>query len=157
MPAASEPGGSLTLPARFRPLGIRLAAVGLGLALAAVLTAIWFGFSPETRAAFTVLQRLTLLGFGIAMVLVGYALGRSRVDAREDGLLAVNGFRSHFHPWEQIARITLRDGAPWSLLELTDGTTAPAMGIQGSDGRRAVEQVKRLRAIQSAMAARRGD
>lgn len=157
MPAGSEPGGTVALPARFRPLGIRLAAVGLGVALAVVLVAIWYAFSAETRAAFTGLQRLTLVGFGVAMVLVGYALGRSRVDAREDGLLAVNGFRSHFYPWEQVARITLRDGAPWSLLELTDGTTAPAMGIQGSDGRRAVEQVKRLRAIQRSVGSRPGD
>ena len=157
MPAASEPTAPVRLPARFRPFGIRVAAVALGLALAAVLAAIWFAFTPETRAAFTPLQRVTLVGFGVTMVLIGYALGRSRVDAREDGLLAVNGFRSHFYPWERISRITLRDGAPWSLLELSDGTTAPAMGIQGSDGRRAVEQVKRLRAIQRAVGSRPGD
>lgn len=157
MPAASDAGGQVALPATFRPLGIRVAVVVLGLALAGVLAAIWFAFTPETRDAFTLLQRLTLVGFGVAMALVGYALGRSRVEAREDGLLAVNGFRSHFYPWAQVSRITLRDGAPWSLLELSDGSTAPAMGIQGSDGRRAVEQVKRLRAIQSAVTARPGD
>jgi hypothetical protein len=136
--------------ARFRPLGIRWAAIALGLALLAVVIAIWIAFPQETRDKFTLLQRLTLLGFGAVTVLAGYAMGRCRVDAREDGLLVVNGFRSRLYPWDSIARVTLRHGGPWAIIELKDGTTASAMGIQGSDGTRAVTQVKRVRAIMSA-------
>lgn len=147
MPAASEDRVD-TLPMTFRPLGVRIAVIALGLGLVAVTAVIWFAFPQATRDAFTVLQRLTVLGFGLAYATMGHALGRCRVDAREDGLLVVNGYRSHHYRWGEVDRITLRDGAPWSLLELADGSTVPAMGIQGSDGNRAVQQVKRLRAIQ---------
>jgi hypothetical protein len=151
MPAASErpgaaPSGGAVLE-RFRPLGIRWAAIALGLALLAVVIAIWVAFPVETREKFTFLQLATLFGFGAATALTGYAMGRCRVDAREDGLLVVNGFRARHYRWGEISRITLRHGGPWAILELQDGTTASAMGIQGSDGTPAVTQVKRLRAI----------
>lgn len=147
MPAASD-APATTLPVTFRPLGVRVAVVVLGLGLVAVTATIWFAFPERTRDAFTVLQQLTVLGFGLAYAVMGHAMGRCRIDARGDGLLVVNGYRSHFYPWARISRITLRNGAPWGLIELTDGTTAPAMGIQGSDGARAVRHVKQLRAIQ---------
>jgi hypothetical protein len=147
MPAASDtPAGSALLE-RFRPLGIRIAAVGLGVVLFGVSAAVWFSFGEETRDKFTVLQRLTLVAFGLAAAVAGYAMGRSRIDAREDGLLVVNGFRSHHYPWPAVVGATLRAGGPWAIVELDDGSTAAAMGIQGSDGNRAVGQVRRLRAV----------
>ncbi|HEU4512896.1 MAG TPA: PH domain-containing protein [Nocardioidaceae bacterium] len=151
-PSSAASGGMLL--ERFRPLGIRWAAIALGLSLLAVVIAIWVAFPAETREKFTFLQLLTLFGFAVATALAGYAMGRCRVDALEDGLLVVNGFRARHYPWAQISRITLRHGAPWAILELKDGTTASAMGIQGSDGTRAVTQVKRLRGIMSAQTSR---
>ena len=147
MPAGSDAASGISLPERFRPLGIRVAGLVFGLMLFGVSAVIWFAFGEETRDKFTFLQRLTLVGFGLIAALAGYVLGRSRVDARDDGLLVVNGFRNHHYPWDQVAGVTLRMGAPWALVELADGETAVAMGIQGSDGDRAVRQVKRLRVI----------
>jgi hypothetical protein len=146
MPAGSDATGT-TVPVRFRPLGVRIAAVILGAMLFLVSAVIWFAFPESVRDAFTILQRLTLLGFGLVALAALHALGRSRVDAREDGLLAVNGYRTHQYAWNDVAGVTLRAGGPWAILELADGTTAGAMGIQGSDGSRAVSQVKRLRVI----------
>jgi hypothetical protein len=97
------------------------------------------------RDQFTMFQRLTVLAFGVAAGAAIYALARSRVDVRDDGLLAVNGYRSHLYAWDKVAGVTLRAGGPWAILELSDGSTASAMGIQGSDGSRAVAQVKQLR------------
>lgn len=147
MPAGSDASSGISLPERFRPLGVRVAAWGFGLLLFGTSALIWFAFGEETRDKFTLLQRLTLVGFGLAAAFAGYAMGRSRVDARDDGLLVVNGFRNHLYAWDQVAGVTLRMGAPWALIELADGETAVAMGIQGSDGDRAVRQVKRLRVI----------
>lgn len=153
MPAASEPATGGRLPVTFRPVGIRVAAVVLGVLLFAVTAVVWLAFPEEVRDAFTFLQRLTVIGFGLAAAFAGYAMGRSRIEAREDGLLVVNGLRSHHYRWGEVDRVTLRAGGPWAILELTDGTTAPAMGIQGSDGARAVAQVKQLRAIMRDLAA----
>jgi hypothetical protein len=140
------------MPAVFRPIGIRIASVVLGALLFGVVAVIWLAFPAHVRDAFTFLQRLTVLLFGLMAVLAGYALGRSRVEAREEGLLTVNGFKKRLHPWDSVARVTLRAGGPWAIIELTDGSVASAMGIQGSDGERAVEQVKQLRRIMRARA-----
>lgn len=147
MPAGSEAPTGSTLLLRVRPFGIRIAGIVLGLVLFAVCAAVWFAFGEETREKFTFLQRLTLVGFGVAASAAGYALGRSRVDAREDGLLVVNGFHQRHYPWVDVAGVTLRAGGPWAIVELVDGSTVSAMGIQGSDGDRAVAGVKRLRGV----------
>lgn len=166
MPAASEPrpedprtgpgapGGSAhdanahePLPATFRPLGVRIAVAVLGVVLFGVLAAIWFAFPESVREQFTLFQRLTLVVFGLAIAAAGFALARSRVVAREDGLFLVNGYRQHLYPWAEVSGVVLRAGAPWAIVELSGGETTAAMGIQGSDGNRAVGQVRRLRAI----------
>ena len=49
--------------------------------------------------------------------------------------------------------MSLRPGSPWAVLDLNDGTTRSAMGIQGSDGSRAVRQARQLRALVEAHAA----
>ncbi len=144
MPAGSDPE---PLPVTFRPFGVRIAVLVLGVLLVAVCAVIWLAFPQHVRDQFTFLQRLTLIAFGLAAATGGYALARSRVEARAEGLVAVNGYRSHTYSWDQVAGVTLRAGGPWAILELADGSTASAMGIQGSDGARAVAQVKQLREI----------
>jgi hypothetical protein len=144
-----------SLPVTFRPLGVRIAVVVLGVLLLAVVAVIWLAFPQSVRDQFTTFQRLTLVAFGLAALAAGYALARSRVEAREDGLLLVNGYRARLHPWGDVAKVSLRPGAPWATVDLADGETAAAMGIQGSDGRRAVAQVGRLRAILAGHAGRR--
>ena len=147
MPAASDAAGAAELPVTFRPLGVRMAVILFGVMLVGVCAVIWFAFPPDVRARFDIFQRLTLVAIGLAMGAGGYALGRCRVEARSDGLVVVNGFRSRAYPWSDVAGVALRPGAPWAVLELADGSTRAAMGIQGSDGARASAQVQRLRSI----------
>ena len=131
----------------FRPLGVRIAVLVLGLLLLGVGAAIWFAFPQEVRGQFTTFQRLTVLAFVVAYAAAGYAMARSRVEARTDGLHVVNGYRSTTYAWEQVDGIALKAGGPWAVLELADGSTVPAMGIQGSDGARAVTQARQLRRL----------
>ncbi len=155
MPPTTPPTApGAQLPVTFRPLGVRIAALVLGLLLLAVVVAIWVAFPASVREDFSTFQRLTIVVFGIGACAAGFALSRSRVVAREDGLLTVNGYRSHLYAWDEVSGVTLRAGGPWAILELADGETASAMGIQGSDGSRAVQQVLALRRI---LAARHGD
>jgi hypothetical protein len=46
-----------------------------------------------------------------------------------------------------VVGVNLRRGAPWAGLDLSDGTSASMVGIQGSDGERAVRAVRELRAL----------
>ncbi|MGZ4460677.1 MAG: PH domain-containing protein, partial [Nocardioidaceae bacterium] len=59
----------------------------------------------------------------------------------------VNGYRVRRYEWNEILGVTLRRGSPWAVIDLSDGTSIPAMGIQGSDGARATGQVKQLRTL----------
>ncbi len=97
----------------------------------------WFTFDAETRARFTVFQRGTLVFLGLIAFAAGFALVRSRVVAETSRLVVVNGYRKRTYEWAEVLAIHLPPGAPWAVLDLADGTSAPAMGIQGSDGGRA--------------------
>jgi hypothetical protein len=143
MPADSEP----SLPQTFRPLGVRIVIYVMGALLVLVTVVMWFAFPPEIRAQFTAFQVLTVIGFGAMFYAGGYALARSRLVAREDGLTVVNGYRTRRLEWNQVLAVTLRSGGPWAELDLSDGTTVAAMGIQGSDGTRAMRQVREVREL----------
>ena len=149
MPAGSEPAGPATvgLPHTWRPFGVRMAGAVFGGALVVVCAFAWFGFDEETRAKFTPFQRGTLVFLGLLGFAVFYALVRSRVVATADRLVVVNGFRRREYEWPEIIAVHLPPGAPWAVLDLSDGTSAPAMGIQGSDGARAATAVRQLRAL----------
>jgi hypothetical protein len=124
-----------------------MAGVVFGGALLVVCAFAWFSFDEETRARFTPFQRGTLVFLGLLGFAVFYALVRSRVVATADRLIVVNGFRRREYEWPEIIAVHLPPGAPWAVLDLSDGTSAPAMGIQGSDGARATTAVRQLRAL----------
>ena len=149
MPAGSEPAGPATvgLPHTWRPFGVRMAGAVFGGALLVVCAFAWFGFDEETRAKFTPFQRGTLVFLGLLGFAVFYALVRSRVVATAERLVVVNGFRRREYEWPEIIAVHLPPGAPWAILDLSDGTSASAMGIQGSDGARAATAVRQLRAL----------
>ncbi|HQR27247.1 MAG TPA: PH domain-containing protein [Nocardioides sp.] len=147
MPADSETPPPLGLPHTWRPLGVRLAGGFFGAMLLLVCLVMWFNFDPEVRAAVTIGQRLTLLGFGLMAAAAMHALMRCRVTASADRLVVVNGYRRREFTWPQVVAVSLPAGAPWATLDLSDGTSVPAMGIQGSDGHRARTAVSELRSL----------
>lgn len=155
MPAGSEPAGPAPvpdLPVRFRPLGTRVAAVAFGVVLVVTVVVVWLALPPEVQEAFTLAQRVTVGLMILAAGMVGHALARCRVDAGDDGLTVVNGYRTHRYAWQQVVAVHLRPGSPWAVLDLSDGTSRSAMGIQGSDGARARQQARRLRVLVEAHA-----
>ncbi|MGZ8737637.1 MAG: PH domain-containing protein [Nocardioides sp.] len=148
MPAGSESGEPLvTLPHTFRPFGARIAVYALGGMLFAVGLAIWIAFPPEIRAKFTPFQIGTIVFLSLGFAALGWGIARSRVEAREEGMRVINGYRVRDYEWTEVLGITLRPGSPWAVLDLSDGTSASAIGIQGSDGPRAARQVRQLRAL----------
>ena len=146
MPAASE--AARPAPSRrFRPLGVRLAGWFFGVLFVIVCAAMWIGLGAELRGKFAFRHELTLLGVGAALLVCLHALMRCRIDADETGLLVVNGYRSRHLDWSQVVAVHLPAGAPWATLDLVDGSTVSALGIQGSDGHRARQQVRELREL----------
>lgn len=146
-PQGSDATDLPLLPMRYRPFGVRYAAFLFGALLFATLVVIGFAFDPDTRSEFTVGQVITVVVLFGAVLVVLYAMGRSRVDATEDGMVVVNGFRRRPVAWPEVVRLSLRSGAPWLVLDLADGTTMSVLAVQGSDGNRAHRQVIALRAL----------
>ncbi|MGH3509182.1 MAG: PH domain-containing protein [Nocardioidaceae bacterium] len=151
MPAASEPADVPTLPHSFRPLGVRIASIVLGVMLFGITALAWLALPGHIRAEFNLLERAVWIGFGLVLVAIGFALARSRVVARDSGVTVVNGYRRRHYHWNEILAVSLRRGNPWAVLDLSDGTSVPAMGIQGSDGGYAVRQVRQLRRLVETM------
>ena len=143
MPAGSE----VPLPHTWRPLGVRVAGAVLGGGLLLVCALAWVGFDAETRARFTAFQRGTLVFFGLLAFSVWFALVRSRVVAETARLIVVNGYKRREFEYAEVVGVHLPPGAPWVTLDLADGSTVSAMGIQGSDGGRAKQAVRELRAV----------
>ena len=146
MPAVSEPPAP-SLPTRIRPVGVRVASSVFSVLLVGTVVAVWLTLPAEVQESFTFAQRATVALMGIGALAVCYGLSRCRIDVANAGVTVVNGYRTHHFEWGQVVAVTLRPGNPWAVLDLSDGTTQSAMGIQGSDGAKARRQVRQLRAL----------
>ena len=148
MPADSERPATAApaLPHTWRPLGVRVAVWVLGGMLLALVVAVWIGIGSENRSQFTAFQRSTLVVMGLLLFGAWNALVRSRVTATDQALTVVNGYRKRSYEWSQVIGVSLRRGAPWGTLDLSDGTTVSLIGVQGSDGERARRAVREIRA-----------
>ncbi len=109
--------------------------------------------TSEGRSGATTFDRLLLVGSGLAVVLVLHRLARVRVEADVAGLTVVNLFRHRRLEWAEVLGVRLSPGDPWVQLDLADGTTMVAMGIQGADGSRGLAQARALAAEVSSRAA----
>jgi hypothetical protein len=92
-------------------------------------------------------DRIGLVVIGLIVAGVLHMLARSRITADDRGLTVVNGLRTHEYEWAEVIGVSMAEGAPWPTLDLADGSTLPAMGIQASDGDRARLAVAELAAL----------
>ncbi len=150
MPAGSEPGRGRvpapSLPHTWRPFGARIAVGVLGFLLVALIVAVGIALGEEVRSQFTLLQRGTLVLMALLLAAAYHAVVRSRVTATVAGLTVVNGYRTRRYEWSQVIEASLRRGAPWGTLDLSDGTSISLLGVQGSDGARARQAIREIRA-----------
>ncbi|MBB3091953.1 PH domain-containing protein [Nocardioides albus] len=141
----------MTLPHTWRPLGPRVMGWFLVAALAVMCTMVWVGFTPEIKAQVTMFERLTFGAVGLGIVVCVHALTRSRVEAREDGLTVVNGYKRRDLEWAEILAINFPQGAPWPNIDLASGHNISVHGIQASDGAAAKRAVRTLRTLVDAL------
>lgn len=96
---------------------------------------------------FGLVDRIGLVIFGLLVAGLLHVLARSRVVADERGLTVVNPLRTHRYDWAEVLRANMAEGDPWPTLDLADGTSVGAMGIQGSEGERARRAIAELQAL----------
>ncbi|WP_415948484.1 PH domain-containing protein [Streptomyces sp. KLOTTS4A1] len=135
-----------SLPVTFRPTRTRAVLLTAGAAMFVVVTTIGLivpGLGPGERVSFVFTAAL------LSSVLV--LLARPKVVADESGVTVVNLTRSRRLAWAEILQVNLRPGDPWVFLDLSDGTSLPALGIQPGIGKQqAIRDASALRSLAEA-------
>lgn len=127
----------------WRPRTTRIVAyitagvIMLGLIVLAVVVA------PQ----FTMFDRILMVAFGAFIAWILHMLARCRVAADEAGLTVVNAFRTRRLEWPEVLDVTMSEGEPWPTLDLADGTSIGAMGINGTEKALAARQLTELKAL----------
>lgn len=131
-----------TLPITFRPSRTRAVLLTAGASILVVIT--------------TVAMLLEQLGPGSGSASSSprrcssecSCCSRPKVVADESGVTVVNITSRRHLDWAEIVQVNLRPGDPWVFLDLSDGTSLPALGIQpGIARQRAIEDARALRAL----------
>ncbi|MGW2959879.1 PH domain-containing protein [Streptomyces sp. NPDC001220] len=137
-----------SLPVTFRPGHTRVILLTAGAAMFATISGVALlleQLGPGEQLSFV------LTGALIFWVLA--QLARVKVVADESGVTVVNIASKRRLEWAEIVQVNLRPGDPWVFLNLSDGTSLPALGIQpGIAKQRAIADAKALRALAEAHA-----
>lgn len=132
-----------TLPVTFRPGRTRAILLSAGVAIFVVITAVALLLDKLGPG-----ERLSFVLTGALMFGVLAQLARVRVVADEAGVTVVNIASRRRLAWAEIVRVNLRPGDPWVFLDLSDGTSLPALGIQpGIAKEKAIADARALRAL----------
>jgi hypothetical protein len=138
------------LPVTFRPGRTRAVLLTGGVAIFVVITAVALLLEQLSPG-----ERLSFVFTGAVLFGVLATLARVKVVADETGVTVVNIVSRRRLEWAEILHVNLRPGDPWVFLDLSDGTSLPALGIQpGIAKERAIADARTLRALAEAHATR---
>lgn len=131
------------LPKTWRPLRGRLVPYLLAVVIVVGSVVLAVAVPPDFR----IVDRIGLALFGLLIAIGLGMLGRCRISADARGLVVVNIIRRRALEWPEVIDVNMPPGEPWPTLDLADGTTMAAMGIQATDGARARAALADLRAL----------
>ncbi|MFI5803904.1 PH domain-containing protein [Streptomyces sp. NPDC051561] len=143
MPSAVSQPELPALPVTFRPHRTRVVLLTIGALMFATVSAVGLTLdmlSGGERASFVFTGALL---FGVLIL-----LSRPKVVADETGVTVVNLTTRRRLEWAEILQVNLRPGDAWVFLNLSDGTSLPALGIQPGIAReQAIRDARALRAL----------
>ncbi|GGT20001.1 PH domain-containing protein [Streptomyces chromofuscus] len=132
-----------TLPVTFRPGRTRAVLLTAAVAIFVIVSSIALlldRLGPGERMSFVFLAAL--------LAAVALMLARPKVVADDTGVTVVNFASTRRLAWAEIVQVHLRVGDPWVFLDLSDGTSLAAIGIQpGIAKAQAVADARALRAL----------
>lgn len=106
--------------------------------------------NSDTGVFFRLADQVALVVLGLFIAGGLLLLARPRVRADAEGVEVRNIGLARRLPWDQVVRVAFPDGASWARLDLPDYEYLPVMAVQSADGRRAVDAMRRLRALHAA-------
>ncbi|WP_266378411.1 PH domain-containing protein [Streptomyces canus] len=142
-----------TLPVTFRPSRTRAVLLTAGAAIFVTITVIALLLEQLGPG-----ERLSFIFTAALLAGVLFLLARVKVVADESGVTVQNIAGRRHLEWAEIIQVNLRPGDPWVFLNLSDGTSLPALGIQpGIAKQQAIADAKTLRALAEARSTARSD
>lgn len=143
--------GSPAAPVVVRPLRSSvLAWVGAALVLGLFVVIAVLLRNSDTGVFFRLADQVALVVLGLFIAGGLLLLARPRVRADAEGVEVRNIGLARRLPWDQVVRVAFPDGASWARLDLPDYEYLPIMAVQSADGQRAVDAMRRLRALHTA-------
>ncbi|MEW1772623.1 PH domain-containing protein [Streptomyces sp. NPDC086777] len=132
-----------SLPVTFRPGLTRVILLTAGVAIFATISGVALLLEQLGPG-----EKLSFVVTGALIFWVLAQLARVKVVADESGVTVVNVAGKRRLEWAEIVQVNLRPGDPWVFLNLSDGTSLPALGIQpGIAKQRAIADATALRAL----------
>jgi hypothetical protein len=151
-PDAAAAAALAGLPVTFRPIVTRVVLLGLAVAVLAALTSVALAMPHDGDTPWSTGERATVIGTAVLLAAGLTLLARPKVVADPDGLTVVNLTVSRRLAWPEVLAVNLSHGDAWVHLDLADGTSLPAMGIQpGLARQRALRDARRLRELAAAL------
>lgn len=151
MPTPDVTAPHTSTPVVLRPRRVLLAAwvgavvvVGLFVAIALVLR------NSDTGVFFRLADQVALVVLGLFIAGGLLLLARPRVRADADGIEVRNILVTRRFRWSDVVRVAFPDGASWARLDLPDYEYLSVQAVQAVDGQRAVDGIRRLRALHAA-------
>jgi hypothetical protein len=150
MPAVTDPAAPATpaLPVTFRPTRTRTVLLVAGTVALGMFTLVAGLLPADGARPWGLADRLAFACTGVLIAAVLTWLSRPKVVADPAGVTVVNLVTRRRLDWAEIVRVNLRPGDAWVHLDLADGTSLAAMGIQPGIGReQALRDARALRAL----------
>lgn len=131
-----------------RPRKARRVAVAAAVLLVAVFTVVGALLRrTSTGVYFRLSDQVAMVVLGLLLAGAVLLFARPRVRAGADGVEVRNLIATRMVPWELVLRVSFPDGAPWARIDLPDDEYIAVMAIQAADGRKAVQDIRALRAV----------
>lgn len=131
----------------WRPRRARIFCYAVAALCLIVLTVVAVILPDDGARPWNLPSRIGVVAVGIPIALFLHRHANVRIIARDDGLEVINLFNRHRLQWGEVLAVRLRQGDPWPFLDLSNGETIAAMGIQGSDGDSAPVAARQLAAL----------
>ncbi|WP_019877013.1 PH domain-containing protein [Sporichthya polymorpha] len=125
---------STSLPHTWRPRKARIWCYAIATFMLVVLGIVAVILPDDGARAWNLPSRIGVFAVGVGLAAFLHRHANVRVLATDAGLEVVNLFRRHQLAWGEVLSVRLRRGDPWVYLDLSNGETIAAMGIQNSDG-----------------------
>lgn len=140
-----------------RPRRARVVVYGCATALFVVLTGIAVLLPSGGSNPWGPGSRIAVVVLAAACVWLLHRLGSVRVETDAHGATVVNVLTRRRLEWAEIVGVRLSRDDAWLMLDVSDGSSLAAMGVQRSEGALAQEQAQQFARMVSERSRTDGD